>query len=93
MPEIRALWDEAFIFRALSDIFRAQSIQPHPKNGPYAYAYTTVDGRRLIAVANTLGALVLGGVHSNRSITGQRDATDTVRRCLNSVNCTYCQTL
>ena len=64
MPEIRALWDEAFIFRALSDIFRAKSIQPHPKNGPYAYAYTTVDCRRLIAVANTFGALVLGGVHS-----------------------------
>jgi len=28
------------------------------------YSYTTVDGRRLIAVANTLRALVLGGVHS-----------------------------
>ena len=28
MPEIRALWDEAFIFRALPHIFRAKSIQP-----------------------------------------------------------------
>jgi len=28
VPDIRALWDEAFIFRALSHIFRAKSIQP-----------------------------------------------------------------
>jgi len=26
-----------FIFRALPHIFRAKSIQPPPKNGPYAY--------------------------------------------------------
>jgi len=29
----------------------------------YNGSYSTVDGRRLIAVANTLRALVLGGVH------------------------------
>jgi len=28
MPEIRSLWDEAFIFRALPHIFRAKSTQP-----------------------------------------------------------------
>ena len=28
VSEIRALWDEAFIFRALSHFFRAKSIQP-----------------------------------------------------------------
>ena len=31
VPEIRALWDEAFIFRALPHIFGAKSIQPPPK--------------------------------------------------------------
>ena len=30
----------------------------------YNGSYSTVDGRRLIALANTLRALVLGGVHS-----------------------------
>jgi len=39
VPEIRALWDEAFIFRALPHIFGAKSIQPPPKNGPYAYVH------------------------------------------------------
>jgi len=37
------------------------------KGSYYSYrggGATTVDGRRLIAVANTLRALVLGGVHS-----------------------------
>ena len=29
----------------------------------YNGSYTTIDGGRLIAVANTLRALVLGGVH------------------------------
>ena len=30
VPEIRVLWDEAFIFRALPHIFGAKSIQPPP---------------------------------------------------------------
>ena len=34
VPEIRALWDEAFIFRALPHIFGAKSIQPPSKKWP-----------------------------------------------------------
>ena len=52
-------------------------------NGPYS----TVDGRRLIAVANTLRALVLGGVHLTVASHANVFATNTDRRCLNSVNC------
>jgi len=47
-------------------------------NGPYS----TVDGRRLIAVANRLRALVLGGVHwtvASRAVFSDE--------CLNLVNC------
>ena len=52
------------------------------KNGPYS----AVDGRRLIAVTNTLRALVLGGVHSTVASRANVLATNTDRRCLNSVN-------
>ena len=50
--------------------------------------YTAVDGRRLVAVTNTkLRALVLGGVSmvASRAILF---ATNTGRRCLNSMNVT-----
>ena len=43
VPEIRALWDDAFIFRALPHIFRAKSIQPPSKNGSYAYGDTRLN--------------------------------------------------
>ena len=49
--------------------------------------YTTVDGRRLVAVANTLGALVVGGVHSTVASRAKALTMNTGRRCLNSVNC------
>jgi len=52
------------------------------KNGPYS----AVDGRRLTAVTNTLRALVLGGVHSTVASRANVLATNTDRRCLNSVN-------
>ena len=53
-------------------------------NGPYS----TVDGRRLIAVKNNLHVLVLSGVHSTVASRAIVFATNTGKHCLNSYHCT-----
>ena len=50
VPEIRALWDEAFIFRALPHIFRAKIDPAPPKNGPYANVHLWPKGQGFTAV-------------------------------------------